>query len=74
MNSVISCLTLVSIEDDFDDWVEVAANQTFPVREVLDRGEKISKKLIAARQKWATEIKGADLVSWTDENLDEAVA
>ena len=73
VNSVISCLTLVSIEDDFDEWVDIAANRTLPVRKVLDRGEKISKRLIAARHKWATEIRGADLVSWTDENLVEAV-
>ena len=51
MESVISCLTLVSIEDDFNDWVDVAASHALPVREVLDRGEKISERLIAARHK-----------------------
>ena len=45
---VASFLTLISMEDDLQDLFDQMEDNTLPIREVLDRGEAVSKKLQAA--------------------------
>jgi hypothetical protein len=49
------------MDDDPQDIFDQMEDDTLSTREVLDRGEAASKKLQAARQKWAAEIRGADI-------------
>jgi hypothetical protein len=61
------------MDADTHDRFDQMEDDTLPTREVLDRGEAVSKKLQAARQKWAAEIRGADIEQWSKKQLAEAV-